>query len=324
MIEELSLLRSTTELYSVGLEIAIRSGLITMYKIENSPEAMSALDNLQEVLNSMRTFQNDRERELREVTAEAAADSATLEEWLQSIALLTDMDNEKPDEKNRVTLMTVHSAKGLEFSYVFIVGMEENLFPNLMAMDTLEGLEEERRLFYVALTRAKKAAVISFSETRFKWGNMEFRRPSRFLSEIDPQYLDIVFPLDDAAREESPGQRERQQKWHPARPGMGGRPSPERSESGLPAGIRRPDVVTGSRFKSMGSRVISHNDGEGTAPPISPAGGYEAGMVVEHAKFGRGTIVVVERISGDVKLTVDFGPDGRKTLLSKFARLRII
>ena len=326
LIEGLSLLRPTEELYNIGLEIATRSGLLALYKHKNSPEAMSALDNLQEVLNSMRAFQNDREQEMREAASEVPMEHVTLEEWSQSISLLTDMDNEKPDEKNRVTLMTVHSAKGLEFRYVFIAGMEENLFPNLMGMEKPEGVEEERRLFYVALTRAKEAAVISFSESRFKWGNMEFCRPSRFLSEIDPQYLDIAFPLDNtAAGKESHPVSTFKQRFAERRaeaPRGEERDPPKRREPALPAGIQRPDIVLGSRFKSMGSRISPHNGEEEAAATVTQEGGYKAGMVVEHAKFGRGTITMVERISGDIKLTVNFR-EGPRTLLSKFARLQI-
>lgn len=201
MIGELSEMRSTTEAYTLGLEIATRSGLIGTYKMQQTPESISALENIEELLNSIRVYTEEQERMAADTATEGESAPQALvqiDEWLQNVALLTDMDNENPEERNKVTLMTVHSAKGLEFEYVYVAGLEENLFPSMMSMGTPEGLEEERRLFYVALTRAKRAAVLSFAESRFKWGEMTFGRPSRFLSEIDPRYLDLQFELSDS------------------------------------------------------------------------------------------------------------------------------
>ena len=189
MIRALSLARNDKGLYDFGMEIALRSGIIAAYRTENTPEATSALDNIEELLNSMQLFKEQRDAEIRggERTAE---EEATVEEWLQNVMLMTDMDKDDPEDSNKVTLMTVHSAKGLEYKYVYIVGMEENLFPSQRASESADGMEEERRLFYVALTRAKVSATISFAEMRFRWGNMEFSHPSRFLREIDPRYID--------------------------------------------------------------------------------------------------------------------------------------
>ena len=189
MIRALSLARNDKGLYDFGMEIASRSGIIAAYRTENTPEATSALDNIEELLNSMQLFKEQRDAEIRggERTAE---EEATVEEWLQNVMLMTDMDKDDPEDSNKVTLMTVHSAKGLEYKYVYIVGMEENLFPSQRASESADGMEEERRLFYVALTRAKVSATISFAEMRFRWGNMEFSHPSRFLREIDPRYID--------------------------------------------------------------------------------------------------------------------------------------
>ena len=133
-------------------------------------------------------------------------EEATIEEWLQNVMLVTDMDKDDPEDRNKVTLMTVHSAKGLEYKYVYIVGLEENLFPSQRAAESPDGMEEERRLFYVALTRAKVEATISYAEMRFKWGNMEFSRPSCFLREIDPKYVraDFGTGTDDDRPHRSP------------------------------------------------------------------------------------------------------------------------
>ncbi|MBP3482573.1 MAG: UvrD-helicase domain-containing protein [Alistipes sp.] len=195
MIRSLLLLRVEKELYDFGMEVAARSGLLGTLRAENTPEAQSAVDNIEELLNTMQLFKEQRDAEIRNGERETD-DKATIEEWLQNVMLTTDMDNDDPDDKHKVTLMTVHSAKGLEYGYVYVVGMEENLFPSLRAMETVDGLEEERRLFYVALTRAKCEATLSFAEMRFKWGNMEFSHPSRFLGEIDPKYVEADFDLE--------------------------------------------------------------------------------------------------------------------------------
>ena len=206
MIRALSLARNEKGLYDFGLEIASRSGILAAYRAENSPEATSALDNIEELLNSMQLFKEQRDAEIR--GGERQADEeATIEEWLQQVMLMTDMDKDDPEEDDKVTLMTVHSAKGLEYKYVYIVGLEENLFPSQRAAESPDGIEEERRLFYVALTRAKVQATISYAETRFKWGNMEFSLPSCFLREIDPRYVEADFDTQElrTQRQQEPG-----------------------------------------------------------------------------------------------------------------------
>ena len=206
MIRALSLARNEKGLYDFGLEIASRSGILAAYRAENTPEATSALDNIEELLNSMQLFKEQRDAEIR--GGERQADEeATIEEWLQQVMLLTDMDKDDPEDDDKVTLMTVHSAKGLEYKYVYIVGLEENLFPSQRAVESPDGIEEERRLFYVALTRAKVQATISYAEMRFKWGNMEFSRPSCFLREIDPRYVEADFDTQElrTQRQQEPG-----------------------------------------------------------------------------------------------------------------------
>ena len=176
MIADLSAMRATAETYDLGLEIATRSGILGTYKMQQVPEAVSALENIEELLNSIRAYTNE-QRQIaasEEGEGETGTSHVTIDEWLQNIALLTDMDNEKSEDRDRVTLMTVHGAKGLEFEHVYVAGLEENLFPSMMSLGTPEGLEEERRLFYVALTRAKRSAVLSFAESRFKWGEYDF------------------------------------------------------------------------------------------------------------------------------------------------------
>ena len=203
LIRSLSLERAQKGLYDFGMEVASRSGILALFRRENSPEATSALDNIEELLNSMQLFKEQRDAEIR---AGEELGEATVEEWLQSVTLTTDMDKkEDAGDDDKVTLMTVHSAKGLEFKYVYIVGMEENLFPSQRAAESPEGFEEERRLFYVALTRAKCSAVLSYAEMRFKWGNMEFSRPSCFLREIDPRYIESDADFAETRPQRRPG-----------------------------------------------------------------------------------------------------------------------
>ncbi len=363
LIRSLAEARESMDLYEFGLEVVTRSGIIGSYKLEQTPEAQSAVENIEELLNSMQHYAEQVESEPlydpeTGETVEGATASPSLIDWLQSVTLLTDMDEEEAEERDRVTLMTVHAAKGLEYRYVFIVGLEENLFPSLMSMDGAEGLEEERRLFYVALTRAKEAAVLSFSETRFKWGSMDFCKPSRFLSEIDPKYLDAAFDL--GGEEENPvaARLKRNYDDHNARSssndGYGGgaiirgeaarrfRPaggqsagarggSPAEREGGSPAfGARRserpevvepkPQVGAGTRFRSMGSRVVRQEEADAVSRE-AVTGGFFVGQRVAHASFGAGTVLAVEQSQGDNKVTVQFDVVGKKTLLCKYAKL---
>ena len=338
--------RSEKELYDFGMDVAVKSGLLGAYRAENTPEAQSAVDNIEEILNSMQLFKEQRDAEIRN-GERPEGDEASIEEWLQSVMLLTDMDNdqkEDADTRNRVTLMTVHSAKGLEYGFVYIVGMEENLFPSQRAMETPDGLEEERRLFYVALTRAKCEATLSYAETRFKWGSMEFSNPSRFLNEIDEEYLDADFtlPRHRAAEAQhgssSPfatgrtadknaaleGLRRRfdirysQKQTDSARTGRQEVPArPERPVYTPPA----PSPVPTDRMRSMGVRRAGSPAAANGQAAVPSSCGYSVGDRVEHPKFGAGVIEQIETLMSDHKLVVLFENGEHKTLLAKFAKL---
>ena len=337
LIRSLSLEREHKGLYDFGMEVAVRSGLLPFYREQNTPEAQSAVANLEEVVNSMQMFHEQVEAEIRNGERESF-ESATIEEWLQSLMLLTDMDKKENDEedKDRVTLMTVHSAKGLEYDYVYVVGCEENLFPSQRALETVEGIEEERRLFYVALTRAKSLATLSCVDMRFKWGNMEFSKPSRFLKEIDEQYVECDFNLHARARGEQGGTVK-------VVGGGGG------DESAIDALRRRFDVrfqnktrderremrderrETREKFSTLNSQPstpqrdvsgmrrvsVTSTVGQVTSEPCA----YAVGERVEHPKFGRGEIVQVVPLATDHKLVVRFVSGEEKTLLSKLAKL---
>ena len=361
LIRSLGEARNDKTLYDFGLELASRTGILALYRQENTPEAASAIDNIEELLNSMQLFREQREAEIRngERTEE---EQPTVEEWLQSIMLLTDMDNETEEEGEKVTLMTVHSAKGLEYKYVYIVGCEENLFPSQRAMETPDGLEEERRLFYVALTRAKQEAMLSYCEMRFKWGNMEFSSPSRFLKEIDEQYVDCDEDLSASSRNRFGASDEDSSEGFTGRmgnfrsgsyagrerayPSQGGAANRD-GRSAIEELRRRFDVrfqqkreqegrssAAGSYRAQPDPKLVRSTEPRSTEGmrrvPITPRNdavaaqpcAFAAGDRVEHPKFGVGVISRIENMATDHKVVVDFGGQyGEKTLLAKFAKL---
>ncbi len=324
LIRTVALEREQKSVYDFGLEVATRSGLLSHYRLQNTPEAKSAVDNIEELLNTMQEYTERTEADIRAGEREEF-DRPTIEEWLGNVMLMTDMDNEDPEGNNKVTLMTVHSAKGLEYKYVYIVGCEENLFPAMMSLESLEGLEEERRLFYVALTRAKTLATLTCADMRFRWGQMNFSTPSRFLSEIDAQYVESDFDLrgtrrnrelnidegEDAIttlrrRYDVRSQQKRSQN-QPFRPQPQPKPQPQETP--------RPSYNT-ERMR----RVESSASGATTTQPCA----YTVGQKVNHPKFGNGTIVAIEALATDHKLKVDFGAFGEKTLLAKLAKLTVL
>ncbi|MDE6374396.1 MAG: ATP-binding domain-containing protein, partial [Alistipes sp.] len=359
LIRSLAAARAEKGLYDFGLEIASKSGILAAYRQENTPEAASALDNIEELLNSMQLFKEQRDAEIRGGEREVG-EEATVEEWLQNVMLMTDMDKDDPEDHNKVTLMTVHSAKGLEYKYVYIVGLEENLFPSQRATETPDGLEEERRLFYVALTRAKVAATLSYAEMRFKWGNMEFSRPSCFLREIDAQYLENVVEADDERPASRPqggsaidelrrrfDYRFQQKPVKEDERGYGSGPAqrfPRSAQQGgtrsfggnygasrfgaVPGGSARPAapkqqpdpaLVRTPRPATEGLRRLGARPATGET--AAAGGGYAVGQRVEHQKFGVGVIRRIEMLAGDQKLVIAFDNAGEKTLLANYAKL---
>ncbi len=337
MIRSLSLTREQKDLYDFGMDVASVSGLLASYRVQNTPEATSAVDNIEELLNSMRDFSERIAAEIRAGEREEF-ERATIEEWLQGVVLMTDMDNEDdPDSRNKVTLMTVHSAKGLEYKYVYIVGCEENLFPSQRAMETVEGLEEERRLFYVALTRAKVAATLSCAEMRFKWGNTEFTSPSRFLSEIDDKFVDADFDLKSSRNRrrdtddegESALDRLRRQydvRYQQKPQSVKGSPQPSQGNRfGDKFGSRpaQPQPAQQSARPTVNTENMRRlNTTPASAATSAAPCGYSVGEQVEHPSFGRGRIIDIVPLATDHKLVVEFGAAGRKTLIARLAKLR--
>ena len=198
MIAKLSVLVPTTDAWELAKKIADDSGLYAFYKLDTSIEGMSRVANLDELVNSVAQFVEERREEAEDYAAEGGeVGHFTLDDFLENVSLLSNVDvTDDEDTNNKVALMTVHSSKGLEFPYVFVAGMEENLFPSLSMLSSKNEIEEERRLFYVAVTRAKKAVRLSFAGTRMRNGKHESNAPSRFIKEIDPQYIEN--PLEDA------------------------------------------------------------------------------------------------------------------------------
>ena len=344
MITAFSLERNQKPLYDFGLEVATRSGIIGSYKMTPGPESDSALENIGELLNSMQNFKEQRIILAYEEGEEAFDAEPTIEEWLQNISLMTDMDKEEAEVGERVALMTVHAAKGLEFDNVFIVGVEENLFPSMMSITTQEGIEEERRLFYVAVTRAREKAVVTFARSRFRWGNTEFCRPSRLITEIDKNYVELPADMEEEIASEA-GQDPLEQlrrRFDTRYKQREGQPSREHSTEPLQPSKRHVDM---DKFKSVGSRRAAGDNapasenirpsgdspaGSTPLPPVANSGTgnspYTPGARVEHSKFGQGEILAVEDMGSDKKITVQFDNPiaGRKSLLAKYANLKAI
>ncbi len=289
-----------TDAYDLAFRVASETGILKELYNSNSPEELSKYENIQELLNGIREFISAEEKEGRFIP---------LGEYLQNVALLTNADNEKEDDKNKVTIMTVHSAKGLEFKYVFIAGVEEDLFPSAMSAASLRELEEERRLFYVALTRAKEEVTISYTNSRFRWGVMNYCKPSRFIKEIDEEYLDWQ------AEETSMNFNENEKNSLPFS-GFGGR----RSSQSSPMPQTRPPA--GKSWKRV-FKTAQESPMPDNFKSSDPAN-IQNGMEVEHIRFGKGKVINLEGTHPNIKATVFFHSHGQKQLLLKFAKLKII
>lgn len=307
----------TADAATLGMRIVRESGILNDIYQDNSPENLSRQENVQELMNGVQEFVAGRQEESGE-------EFVHLPDFLQEVALWSDMDEDEGDDDNKVTLMTIHAAKGLEFRAVFIVGLEENLFPNEMAGLSVRELEEERRLFYVALTRAEEYCFLSYAHSRYRFGKMEFSNPSRFLSEIDEDFLSSaraggLFGAGGYAAH--PYRREaassaRLDDWE-----EGGQPQRQKADRPLsPVAVPR-------RLRAMGSSVPGSGPsatpvaGKSAASPDSPV---QAGQTIEHERFGLGQVVQVEGSGDNAKATVEFRHVGKKQLLLRFARFKVI
>ena len=263
--------------------IAKNSGILEEMFADKTIEGLSRYENLQELLNGIKEYTDDPEREDKSLGA-----------FLQDIALVTDSDlKDAAQDGEAVTLMTIHSAKGLEFRNVYIVGMEENLFPSQMMITSRKDLEEERRLFYVAITRAEKKLTLSYATSRYQWGNLRSAEKSRFLDEVDPAFLNFKFAA-------APG------------PGTGESPFQHVFE-------RRSNLVAAPVRKVAPTNYVAPADFK-----PSDTSNLAAGQRVEHPKFGFGTVAQLEVQQGTTKATINFEEVGEKVLLLSFAKLRVV
>ena len=295
LIKSFKVFMQTHNAFEVAKEVVHKSNIVKELEKDATPEDISRVENVQELLNGVQDFIL--------VQEEFEDGDTSLTEFLENVALATDFDIDKR-ETDVVTLMTVHMAKGLEFPYVYIAGLEEGLFPSAMNMNTREDLEEERRLFYVALTRAEKQAYLLHTQMRFRWGKLTDGEPSRFLMELDEKYLDIKNPLKieskgnlfvDAAIFDTPSKQKIRYKKPARRP----------SESFKPP----------KNLKKVSEATAKHNNLFDTALTV--------GNIVSHSRFGKGEVLNLEGTGSNIKASIEF-KTGIKQLLLKFAKLKVL
>ena len=295
LVQSFQVLAKTHSAYDAALHIAQHSGVLKDLYDDKSVEGLNRYENIQELLNGIKEFSE------REDIEEKGLDI-----FMQDVALLTNDDNDKDPNADTVSLMTIHSAKGLEFPHVYVVGLEENLFPSQMSLNSRTDLEEERRLFYVAITRAEKKLTISYATSRYRWGTLTSCEPSRFIDEIDPKYLELDFKPQGKPSANPFFENERT-AW-PGKPASGGDV------------FSKPKPATAPKTTSILPKA--HVPTPGFAP--SDTSNLQVGMEVEHERFGFGKVLTLEGSKPDVKATIFFQGIGQKQLLLKFAKLRIV
>jgi DNA helicase-2/ATP-dependent DNA helicase PcrA len=305
----------------IGLKIISESGILKDLYAEKNSESQDRLENIEELKNALASFVEERQ--------EQGIDEIMLPDFLSEVSLISDLD-ESDDGGDKVTLMTIHSAKGLEFDTVFVVGMEENLYPSAMSYESPRAIEEERRLFYVAITRAEKNCVLSFARSRFRFGSMEFSSPSRFLRELDPKCIRMMGGSS-----------------------FGMEPSSEKTYGGSPFGRSsgydedvpewmqksRIDYSKVSQVANSAKRVVQPRQTD--FPPrklkkvvtptasvdktsVASLGGLSVGDRIAHERFGEGRVVELLGSADSAKAKVQFVNAGEKTLLLKFAKFKKI
>jgi DNA helicase-2/ATP-dependent DNA helicase PcrA len=302
MILRMQIESQTKNAFEIAEVVVKQTHLIKDLEKDGTPEAISKVENVQELLNGIKDFITDKIEQ---------GEDTSLTSFLEEVALATDFDSKKDSDKPSISLMTIHQSKGLEFLYIYIVGLEENLFPSAMSMNTRSELEEERRLFYVALTRAEKVAYLSYAQTRYRWGKLVDAEPSRFLEEIDDQYLNYITPktpersinqfidksiFDDAPRGirfQKPIQRKKIE-----------RNLNKKKEIILPKKLKKIAYINSKTNLFDGNIVV--------------------GNIVEHNRFGSGEVLSLEGNGPNKKAEIKFGTVGKKKLLLQFAKLKVI
>ncbi|WPR70624.1 3'-5' exonuclease [Flavobacterium sp. NG2] len=307
MIRSFQVINENQDAFYLTDHVAKKTGLVQELKKDATPEGMMRVQNIEELLNGIKDF--------TEGQKEIDGARGSLEEFLEDVALATDLDNDTSDQ-DRVGLMTIHLAKGLEFPHVFVVGMEEDLFPSAMSMSTRSELEEERRLFYVALTRAEHQAYLTYAQSRYRWGKLTDCEPSRFIEEIDGQFLEYLTPAESNYRYKSMIDKDifddvDKSKFRLSKP-ANGTPPPKynaNSASKPEVNVRKLKPVTG-KGPSGGANLFDNN--------------LVAGNLVMHERFGRGQVIQIEGVGADKKAEIKFEVGGLKKLLLRFAKLDII
>ena len=307
MIESYQVLNQTADVFELAEHVTRTSGILREYKKDGTPEGVTKMENIEELLNGMKDFVEGQK--------EIADTTGSLAEFLEDVALATDLDADKGDT-DYVALMTIHLAKGLEFPYVFIVGLEEDLFPSAMSMGTRSELEEERRLFYVALTRAEKQAYLTYALSRYRWGKLVDSEPSRFIEEIDEQYLEITTPIEE--RRFNPmldaaifGDVEPNKiRFKPAKQAVLKKGTPEKEPVKFQITTQKNLKPVSASFSTDSTNLFDGN--------------LVVGNIVKHMRFGMGEVLKIEGTGGDVKAEIKFQHGGVKKLLLKFAKLEVI
>ena len=283
--------------YQLGHDIIMTSGISRDIYGSHNPEDISRQENLEEFLSGMQDFVEGRREE-------DMGDQVYLTDFLQEVALLTDLDSDDGDENDKVVLMTIHAAKGLEFPTVFIVGLEENIFPSPMCTNSMRELEEERRLLYVAITRAEKHCIMTCAQNRFRYGRMEYDTPSRFIKDFDPRLIRVLSEKGGYGM----------QNPRPVATQFRADPKPRVVAPRQP---EKPVDPFGPNFKRVHQAVAPR-------PMASEGGTLTEGAVIEHQRFGVGRVMKLEGVGENQKATVEFKNAGTKQLLLKFARYKVI
>jgi DNA helicase-2/ATP-dependent DNA helicase PcrA len=298
--------------YDLGHQIASESGLLKELYSDRTPEGVARYENIQELLNGMKEF-SDRLDDANPLQIH------TLSDFLIDVALLTDADQDKGEDNDRVSLMTIHASKGLEFPYVNIVGLEENLFPSQLSLNSREEMEEERRLFYVALTRAEKKATLSYALTRYRWGQISHCEPSRFIEEIDERFLELP---EETQRPSSTRFDQERSHFFGVNNRFSQKPTTSPAAAAAPSARNEPPpspIAPPRNFKKVS-----------TSAPAIPSGEYSSaeeilvGAEVMHDKFGKGKVIALDGQAPDVKATIFFPKEGQKQLLLRFAKLKVV
>ena len=299
--------------YEIGADIIRQSGIINDVCQDSSPENLSRKENIEELVNGMSDFCAQRQEE--------GNPNVLLGDFLSEVSLLTDQDSDKDGDDEKITLMTVHSAKGLEFKNVFVVGMEENLFPSGMVGDSPRALEEERRLFYVAITRAEEHCFLSYAKTRFRYGKMEFGSPSRFLKDIDVRFLRLPQDAGMFRRVEEEAAAFRRENARGFAPDKEDAPYGGKER----VSVRPKQQIIAPTVPRNLKRVAPSANTASTSPSAgASANRVQQGQLIEHERFGLGEVLKVEGEGDNAKATIRFKNAGDKQLLLRFARFKVL